>query len=141
MNFSLRFTVPGDPVPKARHRTGRFGGTYTPQKTVDYETTVGWSARQAMLYNRIEPLNSDRRFALYVDFFIAPQKGDPKRMTRCDLDNLTKSILDGLTPHKPRGRAKPPGLFWKDDEQVDIIAAQKEPCVDNPRAEVVVKML
>jgi Holliday junction resolvase RusA-like endonuclease len=137
VNFAIRFVVPGDPVPKARARIGRFGRTYTPEKTVAYEELVAWSAKKAMLDACAEPLNSESRFAVTMDFYLGTER-------RIDLDNLQKAILDGLTPRKPKGRGRPPGLFWRDDSQVDIIAAQKglasafkcEPC-----AVIVVRLL
>lgn len=135
--FSLRFIVPGDPVPKARARVGRKGWSYTPARTVAYEELVAWSARKAMLEAGHEPLNSEARFAVTMDFYLGTER-------RCDLDNLIKALLDGLTPRKPRGRQRAPGLFWKDDSQVDIIAAQKASAATmrcEPHAVVVVRML
>ena len=136
MTFSLKFTIPGDPIPKARARVGRRGWSYTPAKTVEYEQAVGWAARKALTESGKAALDSDVRFAVTVDFYLGTER-------QIDLDNLIKSLLDGLTPRKPRGRQRPPGLFWKDDSQVDVIAAQKalaatmsiEPC-----AVVVVRM-
>lgn len=116
--FALRFVVPGDPVPKARARIGRHGHTYTPEKTVRYEEIVAWSARAAFLEKDYASLNSPARFAVTMDFYLGTER-------RIDLDNLVKAVMDGLTPRKPRGRQRPPGLFWKDDSQVDIIVAQK----------------
>ncbi len=37
---SVNFTIPGEPVGKARPRITRQGITYTPAKTVNYETLV-----------------------------------------------------------------------------------------------------
>jgi len=137
MTFSLRFVVPGDPVPKARVRVGRKGWSYTPAKTVAYEELVAWSAKKAMLDAKLEALDSESRFAVTMDFYLGTER-------RIDLDNCIKSLLDGLTPRKPRGRQRAPGLFWKDDSQVDIIAAQKASAATmkcEPHAVVVVRML
>lgn len=90
-----------------------------------------------MLDAGIKPLNSDARFALYLDLYVSGKR-------RVDSSNILKSIEDGLNPRKPRGRTRGLGLFWKDDEQVDITVMQKmkstkagiEPC-----AVVVVRML
>ena len=51
MTFEIQFVVPGQPVPKARHKAARRGKNvtmYTPVKTVNYEGLVAHSAHVAM---------------------------------------------------------------------------------------------
>ena len=36
----IKLTIPGEPCAKQRPRTTKQGHTYTPQKTVNYETLV-----------------------------------------------------------------------------------------------------
>jgi Holliday junction resolvase RusA-like endonuclease len=47
----LKFTVPGQPYGKGRPRIGKVGARarmFTPEKTVNYENLVKWTAKQAM---------------------------------------------------------------------------------------------
>ena len=95
------FTVEGQPIPKARPRVGKHG-TYTPDKTVAWETAVGWAARLA----GVEPLAGDVSIALQFR-----RKGTK----RADLDNCVKSCLDGLN-----------GIAYADDKQVINLVATVE---------------
>lgn len=99
----LAFTVPGKPVGKQRPRVGK-RGTFTPKETVLYERAVGFCALAER--PRGWPLDACYRVT------IAARYADQRRR---DLDNLIKSILDGLN-----------GVAWKDDSQVIAIAAAKE---------------
>lgn len=112
------FTVPGNPVAKARPRWDprRGGKPVTPEATRDAEGTVGWRFRQ-----QVGPFTPDRssRFGLRL-LFVA---GDAVHR---DTDNMLKLVKDALN-----------GLLWGDDSQVD------EECVqrirgENPRTEVTV---
>ena len=131
----LAFTVPGDPVPKARPRVVR-GRTYTPKRTVLYEMAVAYAATLAIRNIGDTRWNSDGRFKVTIDFWLGNAR-------HCDLDNLSKAILDALTPKPGRGSVKPPGMFWRDDWQVDILVLQKSVCIPGqlPRAYVVVMEL
>lgn len=94
--------VPGDPVPKGRPRRARNGSFYTPKRTTDYEELVAWSWKQT----RIKPLAGP--VSVRLDFIMATAR-------RVDLDNLVKSVLDGLTL----------GGAWADDSQVVRLEARK----------------
>lgn len=108
---SIRFVVPGDPVPKARPRVTRHG-TYTPQRTRDYEEAVGWAYREAGGSLHEGPMG------LRVIFWHSTRR-------RADLDNLIKAIADSLS-----------GIAWKDDSQIVYLEASKNINTDEPRAEV-----
>ncbi len=112
--FEIRFTVPGRPVPKHRHRTVFKDGkvmSYTPRKVREFEQAVGWAARAA----RVSLLEGN--LAVEIHSYIDPRRAVP------DSDNLAKSVLDGLN-----------GVAWKDDRQVvDVRAVRHE--VHNPREE------
>lgn len=103
---SAHFSVIGVPVSKLRHRKGRGGRMYTPQKTVDWENQVRLSA---MPHAPDEPWEGPVTIGL---FFYMPR---PKRLKKSavyhtkkpDIDNLEKAILDALS-----------GLFYKGDQQV-----------------------
>lgn len=114
----VQFTVDANPVPKGRPKFSKIGGfvrTYTPKKTSDYETIVRETAQQAM--GPTEPLETPTAVYLYIRLPI-PQSYSKKRKEAClsgqekpikkpDIDNLAKSILDGIN-----------GVIWKDDSQI-----------------------
>lgn len=107
----------GNPVPKGRPRFSKVGGfvrSYTPKKTSDYEAQVKAIAQQAMTR---EPLETPLAAFLYFRLPI-PKSYPKKRIAAClagserpikkpDLDNLAKSVLDGLN-----------GVVWADDSQI-----------------------
>ena len=96
-------TIPGRPVPKGRPRLGVRGKkayVYTPPKTKEYENLVGWVARCA----GCKPLNGP--IAVKLRLFIRGRSGD--------VDNYSKSILDGLN-----------GVAYEDDDQVVELQVRK----------------
>ena len=118
MTFMVQFTIDAPPVPKGRPKFSKIGGfvrTYTPRKTIDYETIVRETAQQAM--GQTELLETPVGVYLYIRLPI-PQSYSKKRKEAClsgqekpikkpDIDNLAKSILDGMN-----------GIVWKDDSQI-----------------------
>jgi Holliday junction resolvase RusA-like endonuclease len=121
----LTFVVPGVPTPKGRPRMTRRGRVYTPSKTVAYERTVSISAQEAksrlcsgMLFEGPVMVTIHCHFAM-------PPSWSRKRKTEMlyqphiqlpDLDNLVKSVLDGLN-HTHN--------IWTDDKQVAAMTATK----------------
>jgi Holliday junction resolvase RusA-like endonuclease len=118
MTFMLHFHIDGDPVPKGRPKFTSIAGfmrTYTPKKTVDYELTVRAAAKAAM--GPTDLLETPVGVYLYIRLPI-PKSHSKKRKDAClsgqekpikkpDIDNLAKSILDGMN-----------GVIWKDDSQI-----------------------
>lgn len=118
MTFMLQFHIDGDPVPKGRPKFTKVGGfvrTYTPKKTADYETKVRGTAQEAM--GPTDVLETPVAVYLYIRLPI-PQSHSKKRQEAClsgrekpikkpDIDNLAKSILDGMNR-----------VVWKDDSQI-----------------------
>jgi Holliday junction resolvase RusA-like endonuclease len=102
----LRFHIPGRAVPKGRPRMTRTGGVYTPKTTVDYEKVVAeaWNQTYGML-----SLNGKLRVTINVH---------TDRHAKQDVDNLAKSILDGMQ------RA---GAFIDGDHQVYSLGVVKHP--------------
>lgn len=74
--------IPGAPVPKARPRANGRGGVYTPSRTHQYEELVAWAARAKRIRLGQGPVE------IQADFHTRKGGGD--------LDNLLKSLLDGL---------------------------------------------
>jgi crossover junction endodeoxyribonuclease RusA len=117
----IAFTIPGRPTPKKRPRLGHNGRRayiYTPPETVAYEQAVGWVAKAACR----EPLRGpvEVRIATYIH----------GRRHAPDLDNVIKSILDGLN-----------GIVFTDDRQVARIVAEAHQVEtqDEERAEVEIR--
>jgi crossover junction endodeoxyribonuclease RusA len=53
-----------------------------------------------------------------------------RNRTVCDIDNLCKSILDGLQ-----------GVVFKDDNQIDLLHAERDIDKEDPRVEVLIEQL
>jgi len=113
MDKLLRFRIDGRAVPKGRPRMTKTGGVYTPKTTVDYEKIVAaaWNDNYGML-----ALNGKLRVTINVH---------TDRHAKQDVDNLAKSILDGMQ------RA---GAFSDGDHQVYSLgvvkhAAETDLCV------------
>lgn len=103
-NYSI--TVPGRPVAKERPRLARNGGVYTPAKTVAYEIDIAnaW-------YEKYGATELEGNLEVWC-YFATDRHG------KQDVDNLAKSVLDGLQ----RGRA-----FMSGDHQVYKVTASKYP--------------
>ena len=110
MDNLLRFRIDGRAVPKGRPRMTKMGGVYTPKTTVDYEKIVAaaWNDNYGML-----ALNGRLRVTINVH---------TDRHAKQDVDNLAKSILDGMQ------RA---GAFSDGDEQVYSLGVVKHAATDN----------
>jgi len=108
-----KFTIPGKPVGKGRPRVTK-NGTYTPQKTKDYQTLVekiAWSETKCYFID--EPL-----VATILCYYPIPksmpkykrkmiEEGTLYPIVKPDLDNVAKAILDALND-----------IVYKDDNQV-----------------------
>lgn len=112
----IKFVVLGRPVPKQRPRMGK-GKAFTAQLTKDYEKTVGWYARAAMMSR--EPLQGP--VAATIDVY---------HKNKMDCDNMAKSILDGLN-----------GICYLDDDQVVELLVRKHTVSkkNDERAEVEIR--
>lgn len=98
----IRITIPGRPIPKGRPRLGirgRKAYVYTPPKTAEYEKLVGWVAK----CSGCRPV--DGPVAVDLDIYVR---------IRMDLDNVAKSVLDGLN-----------GIAYQDDGQVVELLVKK----------------
>jgi Holliday junction resolvase RusA-like endonuclease len=120
MTFQVTYSVEGDPVGKQRPRFSR-GRTYTPKKTVDYETIIASKASQAM--GSSEPLQTPVAIFIWISHAI-PASYSKKRKEAClngldwpkkpDLDNVAKVFLDAMN-----------GIVYKDDVQVVKLRVSK----------------
>lgn len=121
----MNFTVYGIPVPKARPRMTKTGHCYTPKKTADYEFLVP-------RYGTTPAGKLEGAIRLEVVFYYNRPKSASSRnhhTVKPDLDNLIKSVLDGLN-----------GLAFHDDSQVvEISGARKPYTYAKPRAEIMLE--
>jgi Holliday junction resolvase RusA-like endonuclease len=92
---TVKFFVEGQPIPKGRLRLGK-NGVFTPKRTSDYETHVGWRAKRAMMANSL--ITGDCVFS--ATFY-----REGKR--RADLDNLIKAVKDAMNT-----------IVYQDDSQI-----------------------
>lgn len=127
------FTVPGEPVAKGRPRLGKYGSTYTPAKTVEYENLVklaymgnpliqGYIMADIDLYFQIPKSVSKVKRGKMERAEIRPTK-------RPDCDNCIKAILDALN-----------GIAYHDDSQVVEVRCRKL-YSEQPRAVVMLKSI
>lgn len=95
------FMVSGPPVPCGRPRVTRSGHTFLPKRTRDYENRVRCIAQSTFS----EPLKGP--VVLHI-FFLCHNN------MRRDVDNLAKSIMDGIN-----------GVAFLDDSQIVDLRVQK----------------
>lgn len=121
----IEFVIPGKPVGKGRPRFSRRGGfarTFTPEKTVNFEQLVAWSAKQAIGNT---PVFAQACEVTIEAQFMPPASWSAKRRQKAsegfahhlvapDADNIAKSVLDGLN-----------GTVWADDKQVVCLTIRK----------------
>jgi Holliday junction resolvase RusA-like endonuclease len=120
MTFQVTYSVEGNPVGKQRPKFSR-GRTYTPKKTVDYESLIASKASQAM--GSSEPLQTPVAIYIWISHAI-PASYSKKRKEAClnglewpkkpDLDNVAKGYLDAMN-----------GIVYKDDVQVVKLRVSK----------------
>lgn len=121
MLSSKTFVVEGPPQPKERPRRGFNGRWYTPKATAAYEHKVGACALAAGLRpDAAESHAGEYRVVVRLWF---------KDRRRRDVDNVVKSILDGLN-----------GIAFVDDSQIAEMTVQRNMDRDCPRAEITVEL-
>jgi crossover junction endodeoxyribonuclease RusA len=101
----VRFTVPGRPVPKARPRFGAGGRVFTPASTIAAERAVSsaaWAAwpREAAFSARPVEVEAVFRYAVPSSWpkhrRLQALAGGLAMTSGADVDNLAKTVLDGL---------------------------------------------
>lgn len=122
----VKFDVPGAPVGKGRPKVstmgGKFARMYTPEKTVNYEGLVAYSAQQAMqnLSIILGPAHVEMDIRLPVPQSWSKKKteaaliGQVAPTKKPDVDNVVKAIFDGMN-----------GVVWNDDVQAVSMKVQK----------------
>lgn len=103
----ITFTVPGNPVPKERARVTR-RGTYTPQRTKNWEAAVRQTYQQAQGPLFTGPVQVTMHFYR-------------RTRHRADVTNMAKAIEDALN-----------GIAWEDDSQIHREILTKSYDKNNP---------
>lgn len=113
--MKMKFKVMGQPVPKSRPRFTKNGHAYTPKSTADYEKDV-CTAYQTTANGYTF---TDKPLSIHIIAHLKRAKSNKKEFatSRPDIDNIVKSILDGLN-----------GTAFKDDSQIVNINARKLYC-------------
>ena len=124
----VTFEVEGKPVPKARARVvtkGKRRFAFTPKKVKDWETVVKKEAEKHFEMPFTRPVMVSLTFYLHrpktrrLDFWVT---------TTPDLDNLEKSVLDGLNE-----------VAYTDDKLVVVKSSSKRYVTDGvPRVRITV---
>lgn len=126
----MKLTIPGEPCAKQRPRMTKAGHTYTPDKTVNYETLV----KQLYIMQEKERLEGALKMTVEA-FFSIPKstskknrekmlKGEIRPTKKPDWDNIGKIVSDALNE-----------IAYKDDCQI-VDARVRKWYSDNPRVEV-----
>jgi Holliday junction resolvase RusA-like endonuclease len=126
----MNLTIPGEPVAKQRARHGKFG-TYTPEKTVNYETLV---KQLYIQQNFAKQLDGQLKLTANAYFSIpksvsktaraAMVAGILRPVKKPDSSNVVKIIEDALNK-----------LAYRDDSQIVSLNVEKW-YSENPRVEV-----
>lgn len=130
--MDIKLTIPGIPVSKGRPRVGKWG-TYTPEKTVNYENLVKYCYMEQGQERKLDgPLRMDVCFFFPIPKSVSNKKsldmdkGVIKHTKKPDLDNCIKAIADSLN-----------GFAYEDDSQIMTLTACKY-YSSTPRAEVTI---
>lgn len=137
--LELKFTITGTPTGKGRVRFFN-GHAVTPQTTRNYEAQVKYEASHALEHMVVRPdhhapcsvklsafYEIPRSYTKKKRALIASQGCAVVRPGKPDLDNVIKSVLDGMN-----------GIVFHDDVQVIKLTAEKLWCLGDelPRVEV-----
>jgi len=128
MSFYLSFSVPIQPVGKARPRVvSRFGHThaFTPKKTIEAEKQIKLAAINAMAENKCKKIDVPLSLSVTA-FFALPKSATKKRRQEIannsftphaqkpDIDNIVKLVSDALND-----------VVYFDDKQIVQIKGSK----------------
>jgi Holliday junction resolvase RusA-like endonuclease len=131
---TIRFTVPGEPKSKLRHRTTNKGFNYTPKKTMEYEN---WVKQCYIIENGSKKVDGQIRATIRA-YFTIPGSSSKKKKAQMvegmlrptkkpDTDNIAKAILDSLN-----------SIAYDDDKSVVSLLVEKY-YSESPRVEVVIE--
>lgn len=117
----IKFEVPGPAIGKQRPRFTKRGNTYTPQRTMDYQKKVVKAYKEVSEGRKLSGSIKADICAVYEPPKSTSKKkrqgmldGEIPYTKKPDIDNITKSVLDGLN-----------NIAYDDDSSVDEIHVYK----------------
>lgn len=130
----IEFEILGKPLGKARPRVTRKGFTYTPQKTVNYESLIRWTFQSE--FPNHKPFEGIVKATITAIYEI-PKSYTKKKINeikehnylynhKSDCDNIAKIVLDSLN-----------GIAYRDDAQVAILNVCK---LYGEQAKIIIKL-
>lgn len=137
---SIKIIVPGEPVPKGRHRSRivqprnrpAFIHTYPDPETVKYETAIAWCAKGVMGPRGLLLGPLEARITVWVPIpkswsikqQVRAMSGEIRPTSRPDGDNYQKAAMDAMN-----------GIVYKDDAQI-VDGSFSKRYSDSPRLEI-----
>jgi Holliday junction resolvase RusA-like endonuclease len=129
----IKLVIPGEPVAKGRPRVTKWG-TYTPEKTKNYETLV----KELFFIEHGQPLLEGQLAINIKAYFSIPKSTSKKNKNlmiagkirptkKPDADNILKIIGDALND-----------IAYKDDKQI-VSANIEKYYSDEPRVQIEIK--
>ena len=119
-----------DLVGKQRARVTK-NGTYTPKRTVVFEESIRNAAETVM-----QELNLDQFDGVELGVLIGVRFGSGRR---ADMDNVAKSVLDGLQQKTYRKQGyTSPGMYKSDNRVRSVIAVELAHHVEHPSITITV---
>lgn len=116
--MEYEFSIPGKPYPLKRPRRANFGGMFDPKENIEAKKLVAQIARLAIKSPMDGPVVLCATFLFErpkSHYGKALKPSAPVEHTqRPDVDNLIKTVLDGLN-----------GIAWADDAQVIEVSGRK----------------
>jgi Holliday junction resolvase RusA-like endonuclease len=134
---TIEIRMDGAPVAKGRARSTKSGHHYTPEKTANFATQLGWAARAAMTGR---PLLTGALQIVCFSWVAIPQSWSAKKRAAAvqgqiypigkpDADNFFKNVADSLNK-----------VVWQDDSQV-VTATIHKRYSERPRTEISISPL
>lgn len=111
MRLLFAVTLPMKAIGKGRPRMTRGGHVYTPQETRIFENTVQFYLKK---HYRAEPYLGALSIALNFQFIRARTNKKTHHVSRPDIDNCVKGILDAANK-----------ILYKDDAQIVALSVTK----------------
>lgn len=118
----VRLIIPGKPLGKQRPRVLKNGVTYTPKKTVEYETFI--KEMYVTECRSEKPKEGPVKMSIRAYFPIpksvsktkatSMERGNVRPTKRPDVDNIIKIVADALN-----------GIAYKDDSQIVSCSLEK----------------
>lgn len=92
----IQFLIPINPVPKGRPRFSSRGHAYTPETTRDFEKAVKFFALNEMRKKSLGAISGPIGVSLRFGLIRPKRPKNKEHITRPDIENLAKSVLDAL---------------------------------------------